>query len=57
MGLGCGLGLSDSQRVSKDPQSNYLPFIPQVGLPCPRTEEAGAVTRDEYEEDSSDEEV
>ncbi|KAH0518920.1 Ribosome biogenesis protein BOP1 [Microtus ochrogaster] len=29
----------------------------QAGPPCPRTEEVGALTRDEYEEDSSDEEV
>lgn len=57
MGLGCVLGPLDGQRAPRDPQSNSLRFSPQAGPTCPRTEEMGALTRDEYEEDSSDEEV
>lgn len=57
MRLGCRIGPPDHQRVILGTSEVTLPFSPQVASPCPRTEEAGALTRDEYEEDSSDEEV
>lgn len=56
MALGCRLGPPTSAGYLGTSRVT-LPFSPQAAPPCPRTEEAGALTRDEYEEDSSDEEV
>lgn len=49
-GVAGASGDEDSHRAEETSEE------PQVASPCPRTEEAGALTRDEYEEDSSDEE-
>ena len=57
MGLGCRLGPPDYQRAVLGTSGVTLPFSPQAAPLCSRTEEAGALAQDEYEEDSSDEEV
>lgn len=57
MGLGCRLGPPDYQRAILGTSRVTLPFSPQAAPLCSRSEEAGVLTRDEYEEDSSDEEV
>ncbi|XP_057647702.1 ribosome biogenesis protein BOP1 isoform X2 [Chionomys nivalis] len=50
-----GVGGADCEKDAKRTEETSEEQA-QADPPCPRTEEVGALTRDEYEEDSSDEE-